>query len=114
MLYHLFHWFGDDVPGAGVFNYISFRAAMAVFVSLLISLWWGQGIINLLRRMQVGETVRDLGLEGQLQKQGTPTMGGLIILSATIIPTLLFARLDNIYILLLLVSTIWLGTIGFI
>ncbi|MEZ4806777.1 MAG: phospho-N-acetylmuramoyl-pentapeptide-transferase [Flavobacteriales bacterium] len=114
MLYHLFHWFGDDVPGAGVFNYISFRAAMAVFVSLLISLWWGQGIINLLRRMQVGETVRDLGLEGQLQKQGTPTMGGLIILSATIIPTLLFARLDNIYILLLLVSTIWLGIIGFI
>lgn len=114
MLYHLFQWLGEDVPGSGVFNYISFRAAMAVFVSLLISLWWGQGIINLLRKMQVGETVRDLGLAGQLQKQGTPTMGGLIILSATIIPTLLFAKLDNIYIILLLVSTVWLGTIGFI
>ncbi|MFZ1331814.1 MAG: phospho-N-acetylmuramoyl-pentapeptide-transferase [Flavobacteriales bacterium] len=114
MLYHLFQWLGDDVPGSGVFNYISFRAAMAVFVSLLISLWWGQGIINLLRKMQVGETVRDLGLDGQMQKQGTPTMGGLIILSATIIPTVLFAKLDNIYIILLIVSTIWLGTIGFI
>jgi phospho-N-acetylmuramoyl-pentapeptide-transferase len=114
MLYHLFDWLGADVPGSGLFTFISFRAAMAVFVSLLISLWWGKGIINLLRRMQVGETVRDLGLEGQLQKQGTPTMGGLIILSATIIPTLLFAKLDNIYIILLLVSTVWLGTIGFI
>jgi phospho-N-acetylmuramoyl-pentapeptide-transferase len=114
MLYHLFDWLGADVPGSGLFTFISFRAAMAVFVSLLISLWWGKGIINLLRRMQVGETVRDLGLEGQLQKQGTPTMGGLIILSATIIPTLLFAKLNNIYIILLLVSTVWLGTIGFI
>jgi len=114
MLYHLFDWLGASVPGAGLFNYISFRAALAVFVSLLISLWWGKGIINLLRRMQVGETVRDLGLEGQLQKQGTPTMGGLIILSATIIPTLLFAKLNNIYIILLLVSTVWLGAIGFI
>ena len=114
MLYHLFDSIGAGIPGAGVFNYISFRAAMAVFVSLLISLWWGQGIINLLRRLQVGETVRDLGLEGQLQKQGTPTMGGLIILSATIIPTLLFAKLDNIYIVLLLVSTVWLGLIGFL
>jgi phospho-N-acetylmuramoyl-pentapeptide-transferase len=114
MLYHLFEAIGFSVPGSGVFNYISFRAAMAVVVSLLISLWWGQGIINLLRRMQVGETVRDLGLEGQIQKQGTPTMGGLIILSATIIPTLLFAKLDNIYIILLLVSTVWLGAIGFV
>lgn len=114
MLYHLIDRFGADIPGSGLFTYISFRAAMAVFVSLLISLWWGQGIINLLRRLQVGETVRDLGLEGQVQKQGTPTMGGLIILSATIIPTLLFARLDNIYIILLLVSTVWLGSIGFI
>jgi phospho-N-acetylmuramoyl-pentapeptide-transferase len=114
MLYHLFEAIGFSVPGSGVFNYISFRAAMAVVVSLLISLWWGQGIINLLRRMQVGETVRDLGLEGQIQKQGTPTMGGLIILSATIIPTLLFAKLDNIYIILLLVSTVWLGAIGFL
>lgn len=114
MLYHLFDWLGAGVPGSGLFGFISFRAAMAVFVSLLISLWWGKGIINLLRRMQVGETVRDLGLEGQIQKQGTPTMGGLIILSATIIPTLLFAKLDNIYILLLLVATVWLGAIGFI
>jgi len=114
MLYHLFDWLGASVPGAGLFGFISFRAAMAVFASLLISLWWGKGIINLLRRMQVGETVRDLGLEGQIQKQGTPTMGGLIILAATIIPTLLFARLDNIYILLLLVATVWLGAIGFI
>ncbi|MEZ4757710.1 MAG: phospho-N-acetylmuramoyl-pentapeptide-transferase [Flavobacteriales bacterium] len=114
MLYHLFDSIGAGIPGAGVFNYISFRAALAVFVSLLISLWWGQGIINLLRRLQVGETVRDLGLEGQLQKQGTPTMGGLIILSATIIPTLLFAKLNNIYIILLLVSTVWLGLIGFL
>jgi len=114
MLYHFFEAIGFSVPGSGVFSYISFRAAMAVVASLLISLWWGQGIINLLRRMQVGETVRDLGLEGQIQKQGTPTMGGLIILSATIIPTLLFAKLDNIYIILLLVSTVWLGAIGFL
>lgn len=114
MLAHLMDLLGDRIPGAGMFGSISFRAAMAVFVSLLISLWWGKGIINLLRRMQVGETVRDLGLEGQLKKQGTPTMGGLIIISATIIPTLLFARLDNIYILLLLASTIFLGAIGFV
>jgi phospho-N-acetylmuramoyl-pentapeptide-transferase len=114
MLYHLFDAFGRDVPGAGLFNYISFRAGIAVFVSLIISLWFGKGIIRLLRRMQVGETVRDLGLEGQNAKQGTPTMGGLIIISATIIPVLLFARLTNIYIILLLVSTLWLGAIGFI
>jgi phospho-N-acetylmuramoyl-pentapeptide-transferase len=114
MLAHLIDLLGNSVPGSGMFGSISFRAAMAVFVSLLISLWWGKGIINLLRRMQVGETVRDLGLEGQLKKQGTPTMGGLIIIAATIIPTLLFARLDNIYILLLLVSTVFLGAIGFV
>lgn len=114
MLYHLFDSIGYSLPGSGVFGYISFRAAMAVFVSLLISLWFGGSIIRLLRRMQVGETVRDLGLEGQLSKQGTPTMGGLIILSATIIPTLLFAKLTNIYILLLLVSTVWMGGIGFL
>ena len=114
MLYHLFDAIGHSFPGSGVFSYISFRAGMAVFTSLLISLWFGKGIIRLLQRMQVGETVRDLGLEGQLKKQGTPTMGGLIILSAIIIPTLLFARLDNIYIILLLISTVWLGTIGFI
>ncbi|MBK8583768.1 MAG: phospho-N-acetylmuramoyl-pentapeptide-transferase [Flavobacteriales bacterium] len=114
MLYHLFQWLGPDVTGSGVFNYISFRAGMALFISLVISLWFGKGIVKLLQRMQVGETVRDLGLEGQIQKQGTPTMGGLIILAATIIPTLLFARLDNVYIILMLVATVWLGTIGFI
>ncbi|MFT3884886.1 MAG: phospho-N-acetylmuramoyl-pentapeptide-transferase [Flavobacteriales bacterium] len=114
MLYHLFKAMDFSVPGSGAFNYISFRAAMALIVSLIISLWFGKGIIKLLRRMQVGETVRDLGLEGQIQKQGTPTMGGLIIIAATIIPCLLFARLNNIYILLMLVSTVWLGTIGFI
>jgi phospho-N-acetylmuramoyl-pentapeptide-transferase len=114
MLYHLFEAIGYSVPGSGVFGYISFRAAMAVFVSLLISLFFGRTIINMLRRLQVGETVRDLGLEGQLSKQGTPTMGGLIIIAATIVPTLLFARLDNIYIVLLLVSTVLLGSIGFL
>lgn len=114
MLYHLFHWLGPAVPGGGVFNYISFRAGMALFVSLVISLWFGKGIVRLLRRMQVGETVRDLGLDGQLQKQGTPTMGGLIILAATVIPTLLFARLNNVYILLMLLATLWLGAIGFL
>jgi phospho-N-acetylmuramoyl-pentapeptide-transferase len=114
MLYHLFHWLGPAIPGGGVFNYISFRAGMALFLSLVISLWFGKGIVRLLQRLQVGETVRDLGLEGQLQKQGTPTMGGLIIIAATVIPALLFARLDNIYILLMLVAMLWLGTIGFI
>lgn len=114
MLYHLFEAIGYGVPGTGVFSYISFRAASAVVVSLLISLFFGRTIIGMLRRKQVGETVRDLGLEGQMGKQGTPTMGGLIIIAATIIPTLLFARLDNIYIILLLVATVWLGLIGFL
>ncbi len=114
MLYHFFEAIGYGVPGSGVFSFISFRAAGAVFVSLLISLFFGRTIIGMLRRKQVGESVRDLGLEGQMSKQGTPTMGGLIIIAATIVPTLLFARLDNIYILLLLVSTVWLGLIGFL
>ncbi len=114
MLYHLVKGFGLDFPGSGVFDYISFRAGMALIISLVISLWFGKGIVRMLQRMQVGETVRDLGLEGQVEKQGTPTMGGLIIIAATIIPTLLFARLDNIYILLMLLSTVWLGTIGFL
>lgn len=116
MLYYLFYWLDQayNFPGAGVFRYISFRAAMAVFVSLLISMVFGNRIIGFLRRMQVGETVRDLGLTGQKEKEGTPTMGGLIILSAILIPTLLFARLDNIYIILMIVSTIWLGIIGFL
>ena len=116
MLYYLFDYLDKafDFPGAGVFQYISFRAAMALIVSLLISMVFGKRIINFLRNKQVGETVRDLGLEGQIQKQGTPTMGGLIILSAILLPTLLFAKLHNVYIILMLVSTIWLGFIGFL
>ncbi len=113
MLYHLFKAMDFSLPGTGAFNYISFRAGMALIVSLIITLWFGKGIIKLLRRMQVGETVRDLGLEGQVQKQGTPTMGGLMIIAGIIIPTLLFARF-NVYIVLMLVATVWLGTIGFV
>ncbi len=116
MLYYLFDYLDKafDVPGAGVFRYISFRAGMAVFTSLLISLIFGKSLINLLRKKQVGELVRDLGLEGQLAKKGTPTMGGLIILGAILIPTLLFAKLDNIYIILIIFTTIWMGIFGFI
>jgi phospho-N-acetylmuramoyl-pentapeptide-transferase len=116
MFYYLFDYLHRrfDLPGAGVFHYISFRAAMALIVSLLISMVFGKRIINLLHRKQVGETVRDLGLQGQLEKKGTPTMGGLIILSAILIPSLLFTRLDNVYIVLMLISTVWLGVIGFI
>lgn len=115
MLYYLFDYLdGLNFPGAGVFQYISFRAAMAVIGSLIISMLFGKRLINYLRYKQVGETVRDLGLDGQIQKQGTPTMGGIIILAAILIPTLLFAKLQNIYIILMIVSTIWLGAIGFI
>lgn len=116
MFYYLFDLLDKqfNFPGAGVFQYISFRAAMALIFSLLISMVFGKRIINLLQKKQIGETVRDLGLEGQLQKKGTPTMGGLIILSAIVIPTLLFAKLHNIYIILLLLSTVWLGAIGFL
>ncbi len=116
MFYYLFDFLDKqfNFPGAGVFQYISFRAAMALIFSLLISLVFGKSIINLLHKKQVGETVRDLGLDGQLQKKGTPTMGGLIILSAIVVPTLLFAKLHNVYIMLLLLSTVWLGAIGFL
>ena len=116
MIYYLFEYLENtfSFPGAQVFQYISFRASLAIITSLLISLFFGKSLINLLIKKQVGETVRDLGLEGQLQKKGTPTMGGLIILGAIIIPTLLFAKLDNIYILLMLFTTVWLGIIGFI
>ena len=116
MLYYIFRYLDQilDVPGAGVFQYISFRASMAAITSLLISLIFGKSLIRILERKQVGETVRDLGLQGQLEKQGTPTMGGLIILGAIMIPTLLFAKLDNIYILLIIFTTIWLGFFGFI
>ncbi len=103
-----------DIPGAGMFEYISFRSAMAVIFSLLITTIYGKKIIYMLQRQQIGETVRDLGLEGQMQKQGTPTMGGLIILLGILVPTLLFARLDNIYIILMLITTVWLGSIGFL
>lgn len=116
MLYYLFTYLDKhfDLPGAGMFNFISFRAGMAILFSLLISLFIGKKIIKYLQRKQIGETVRDLGLEGQKSKQGTPTMGGIIILASIVIPTLLFAKLHNIYIILLLVTTLWLGFIGFI
>lgn len=115
MLYYLFNYLDKlNVPGAGVFVYISFRAAMAVITSLLFSLLIGKKIIRYLQLKQVGEVVRDLGLEGQYSKQGTPSMGGIIILASIIIPTVLFAQLDNIYIILMLLTTIWLGFIGFV
>ncbi len=116
MLYYLFTWLDReyDIPGAGVFQYISFRTAMSIIVSLLVTTIYGNKLIKILRAKQVGETVRNLGLEGQMQKQGTPTMGGLIILLGILVPTLLFAKLDNIYIILMLVTTVWMGIIGFV
>jgi phospho-N-acetylmuramoyl-pentapeptide-transferase len=116
MLYYLFDYLDKtlNVPGTGVFQYISFRAAMALITSLVIALFFGKRIIRMLQRKQVGETIRDLGLEGQLTKQGTPTMGGLIILLCILLPTLLFAKLHNIYVIILLLSTVWLGLIGFL
>lgn len=116
MFYYLFTFLEEayDFPGAGVFQFITFRAAMAVIASLVISLLLGKRIINLLQRKQVGESVRDLGLEGQKSKAGTPTMGGLLIIAGIVIPTLLFAKLENIYIILLLVTTVWMGIIGFV
>src|SRR5579872_4009795 len=115
MFYYLFHYLRETykLPGAGVFNYISFRAALALLASLVISAFFGKRLIAALRRKQVGETIRDLGLHGQKEKEGTPTMGGLIILAAIVIPTLLFAKLDNVYIVLMLITTLWLGTVGF-
>jgi len=116
MLYYIFEILDNNynLPGAGVFQYISFRSALAIITSLLVSLVFGGKIINLIRKKQIGEHVRVLGLEGEKSKNGTPTMGGLIILSAILIPTLLFAKLDNIYIIIMIISTIWLGIIGFI
>ena len=116
MLYHLFKYLNEfyNLPGAGVFQYISFRASMAVIVSLIISLVFGKRLIEMLRNKQAAETIRQLGLDGENAKKGTPTMGGLIILAAILIPTFLFARLDNVYVLLMIFSTIWLGVIGFI
>jgi len=116
MLYYIFQYLDKafDVPGAGVFQYITFRSALAFILSLLIATIYGKKIINYLRNQQVGETVRELGLEGQTAKAGTPTMGGIIIILATLIPVLLLAKLNNIYIILLIVTTLWMGTIGFI
>ena len=114
MLYHLFKYLDEayNLPGSGMFQYISFRAAAAVILSLLIVIIFGRRIIDFLRRKQIGEEIRDLGLEGQLQKRGTPTMGGVIILVAILVPTLLLGKLDNVYVQLMLVSTVWLGLIG--
>ncbi|AWW30087.1 phospho-N-acetylmuramoyl-pentapeptide-transferase [Echinicola strongylocentroti] len=116
MLYHLFDYIDSayDFPGAGVFRYISFRAGMAAMFSLIITITFGKSMINWIRRKQIGETVRDLGLDGQTEKKGTPTMGGLMMIAAIILPTLLFADVYNIYIILLLVTVIWLGGIGFL
>ena len=116
MLYYLFTYLDEkfDLTGAGVFQYISFRAGMATLISLLITITFGKSLIRMLQKKQVGESIRDLGLAGQMEKKGTPTMGGLIIIAAIVIPTLLFAKLDNIYIILLLVTTLGLGLIGFL
>ena len=116
MLYYLFRYLHEHyhLPGVGVFQYTTFRAALAVVTSLLIAQIFGGKLINVLQRKQVGETIRDLGLQGQSEKKGTPTMGGLIILLAILVPVLLFARLRNIYIILMLLSTVWLGLIGFL
>lgn len=115
MLTYLFDYLEQlDFPGAGLFQFISFRASMALITSLIISIVFGKRLILLLRKQQIGETVRDLGLTGQIEKQGTPTMGGLIILAAILIPTLLFAKLHNVYVITMLLATVWLGAIGFI
>lgn len=116
MLYYLFTWLENyiHIPGSGLWQYISFRTAIAVIVSLVITTGYGSRLIRILRAKQVGETIRDLGLEGEKQKQGTPTMGGLIIITGILVPTLLFAKLENIYVILMLVTTVWMGTIGFV
>ena len=116
MLYYLFEYLEKEyqLPGAGLFQFISFRASIAIIFSLSVSLIFGKRIIELLNRFQMGESIRDLGLAGQREKAGTPTMGGLIIILATLVPVLLFAKLDNIYILLLIITTMWMGSIGFI
>jgi phospho-N-acetylmuramoyl-pentapeptide-transferase len=114
MLYYLFDWLQDiDFPGSGVFYYISFRSSMAIILSLIISLLFGKRIINILHKKQIGETVRDLGIQGQMEKKGTPTMGGIIILISIVIPIILLGDLSNIYIRLMLLTTFWLGIVGF-
>ncbi len=114
MLYYLFKYLDElDFPGAGMFHYITFRSACAIILSLLLATIIGKRVIRILQKQQIGEEIRDLGLEGQMQKKGTPTMGGIIILLSILIPVLLFARLDNIYVQLMIISTLWLGAIGF-
>ena len=115
MLYYLFSWLDQqNFPGAGLFQFISFRASLALITSLIVSVVIGKRIINRLRKQQIGETVRDLGLAGQIEKSGTPTMGGLIILAAILVPTLLFAKLQNVYVITMVIATVWLGLIGFL
>ena len=116
MLYYFFHYIESKfhLPGAGLFEYISFRAGAAAILSLVITITFGKNLINFLRKKQVGEDIRNLGLEGQAQKKGTPTMGGIIIIAAILIPTLLFAQIHNVYVVLLIATTVWLGLIGFI
>ncbi|PKV49680.1 phospho-N-acetylmuramoyl-pentapeptide-transferase [Aquimarina sp. MAR_2010_214] len=115
MLYYLFEYLESEYqfPGATLFQFITFRAAMAIILSLLISTIYGKRIINFLRKKQMGESIRELGLDGQAEKAGTPTMGGIIIILATLVPVLLFAKLDNIYVILLIITTLWMGVIGF-
>src|SRR5690554_6159769 len=114
MIYYFLEYLDQtfDLPGTGLYQYITFRSGVALILSLLISTIFGKRIIKYIRRKQIGETVRELGLEGQNQKAGTPTMGGIIIILATLIPVILFARIDNVYIWLLILTTIWMGTIG--
>lgn len=115
MLYYLFQWLDEmDVPGAGVFHYISFRSGLAIIISLLIAMVFGKKFIKYLQRKQVGESVRDLGLEGQIEKAGTPTMGGVIIIACILVPVLLLTRISNVYIVLLIISTVWMGAVGFL
>ena len=116
MLYYLFEYLENQyqLPGASLFQFLSFRAALAVLMSLMFSTLFGKKIIEFLKRKQIGETVRELGLDGQAQKSGTPTMGGIIIIISTLIPVLLIAQLQNIYILLLIFTTLWMGAIGFL
>ena len=116
MLYYLFQYLESqfNLPGAGLFQYITFRGAAAFILGLLVSSIYGKKIIQFLKKQQVGETIRDLGLEGQNQKVGTPTMGGIIIIFSTLIPVILLTRLDNIYVIILLITTIWMGLIGFL
>jgi phospho-N-acetylmuramoyl-pentapeptide-transferase len=116
MLYHIFKFLEEhyNLTGAGLFQFITFRAAMAIILSLIISIIVGKSIIKKLTKAQIGEVVRDLGLEGQVQKKGTPTMGGIIIILSILVPVFMFARLDNVYVLLAIFSTVWMGMIGFL